>query len=101
MVVCTVVSCERDDRVGQRIFHLREFALGAGGEGGAPHPLTLTEASASVKNSRGGCCAIANAHSMANSGANQPTPCSGAQGCQSGSGKCARQYHSPQCSQYC
>src|SRR6266849_32231 len=30
--------------------------------GYTPPPLTLTEASPSVKNSRGGCCAIANAH---------------------------------------
>src|SRR5882762_1293050 len=29
-------------------------------KGRAPHPLTLTEVRASVKNSRGGCCAIAN-----------------------------------------
>src|SRR6266849_2524942 len=28
--------------------------------GGAPHPSTLAEARASVKNSRGDCCAIAN-----------------------------------------
>jgi hypothetical protein len=32
--------------------------------GGTPLPLTLTEASASVKNSRDDCCAIANVHSI-------------------------------------
>src|SRR5713226_6678048 len=45
-----------------------QFAHGAHTEGGdAPHPLTLTEVRASVKNSRAGCCAIANAQPGANS----------------------------------
>src|SRR6266851_5399694 len=74
---------------------------GRGGWRSAPHSLKLTEARASVKNSRGSCCATANGHWIANSVANQPTPCSGAQGCQSGSGKWPRQYHWPQRSQYC
>src|SRR6266850_6943291 len=42
---------------------------GAQTESGAtPLPLTLTEASASVKNSRDDCCAIANVHSVGDYG---------------------------------
>src|SRR5437899_5578455 len=40
----------------------------------APYPLTLTEVRASVKNSRVGCCAIANAQPGANSKKISPRP---------------------------
>src|SRR6266481_6396507 len=60
MVVGSVVSCERDDRVGQWILSAG-FAHGAQAERRrTPHPSTLKEVRAPVKNSRGGCCAIAN-----------------------------------------
>jgi hypothetical protein len=47
-----------------------KFAHGARRKGDAPHPLTLTEVRAFVKNSRGGRCAIANAQQVANSNKN-------------------------------
>jgi len=48
-----------------------QFAHGARTKGArAPHPLTLTEVRASVKNSRAGCCAIANAQPVGNSNKN-------------------------------
>src|ERR1700730_1648499 len=61
MVVGAVVSCERDDRVGQWILSSGIIcAWRADGAGRHSHPLTLTEVRPAVKNSRGGCCAIAN-----------------------------------------
>src|SRR5260370_8052767 len=60
MVVGSVVSCERDDRVGQWILSAG-FAHGAEGERRRDeNPWTLKEVRAAVKSSRGGCCAIAN-----------------------------------------
>src|SRR6266571_5188030 len=64
----------------------------------APYPLTLTEVRASVKKSRGDCCAIANGPAGEPTAFDQLSPCSGAQGCHSGSGKCDLQNtkdHSP------
>jgi len=88
MVAGPVVCCECDDRVSQWILSAGIICAGAPTECySTPHPLTLSEARAPVKNSRGNCCAIANGLIGQNSGANQPTPCSGAQECQSGSGK--------------
>jgi hypothetical protein len=66
MVVGAVVSRKRDDRVGQWTLSPGIIcASRAHRRGGAPHPLTLTEARASVKISRGGCCATANAQPVA------------------------------------
>src|SRR5204863_5625161 len=96
MVVGAVVSRERDDRVGQGVLSPGKFAHGARAENGfTPHILTLAEARASVKNSRGGCCALANGPAGKPTAPAQLSPCSGAQGCHSGSGKCDLQNHKP------
>src|SRR5207247_617954 len=63
------------------------------------HILTLAEECASVKNSRAGCCAIANGLAWKPTALAQLSPCSGAQGCHSGSGKCGLQNHKPHRSQ--
>src|SRR6266446_10400423 len=86
--------------LGNGFSHLGLFAHGASGESCvAPHTLTLAEARASVKNSRGGCCAIANGLEGKPTALAQLSPCSGAHGCHSGSGKCDLQNHKPHPSQ--